>query len=210
MPKSIDFWFSIGSTYTYLTVMRLGRVAEETELAFRWRPFDVRAVMIAMDNIPFSTKPVKARYMWRDLERRASMYGIPWSGIPHYPLKHLTFVNRIALIAAGEGWCDSYVRAVYHRWFGERGDISIEPALSADLRATGQEPDRVLALAASETWKAALEEETARAQLLGVFGSPTFAVGQELFWGDDRLDDAMAWHRGGTLRRAQLGAAGKD
>ena len=80
--------------------MRIDDVARHTGIPFRWRPFDVRALMLAMDNIPFSTKPVKARYMWRDVERRAEMYGVPWSGIPIYPLKHLTFVNRIALVGA--------------------------------------------------------------------------------------------------------------
>jgi 2-hydroxychromene-2-carboxylate isomerase len=102
MPEPIDFWFSIGSTYTYLTVMRIENVAQRSGINFRWRPFDVRAVMLAMNNIPFSTKPIKARYMWRDLERRAMMYGIPWSGMPPYPLKHLAFANRIALIGAKE------------------------------------------------------------------------------------------------------------
>ncbi|TIT86612.1 MAG: 2-hydroxychromene-2-carboxylate isomerase, partial [Mesorhizobium sp.] len=70
----IDFWFSIGSTYTYLSVMRLAEVAAETGIEFRWRPFNVRAIMIEMDNIPFAKKPAKAAYMWRDIERRAAMY----------------------------------------------------------------------------------------------------------------------------------------
>lgn len=202
MAEPVDFWFSIGSTYSYLTVMRIDDVTRRTGIPFRWRPFDVRAVMIAMDNIPFSTKPVKARYMWRDLERRAVMYGIPWSGIPTYPLKHLTFVNRIALIGAREGWCADYARAAYLRWFGKSCDISLEPDLSASLQDVGQDPQRVLALAASDEWKSALQAETEAAIALGIFGAPTFAVGGEIFWGDDRLDDAIAWHRRGTLKPA--------
>jgi 2-hydroxychromene-2-carboxylate isomerase len=199
MSESIDFWFSIGSTYTYLTVMRIEGVARRSDLSFRWRPFDVRAVMLAMDNIPFSTKPIKARYMWRDLERRASLYGVPWSGIPPYPLKHLTFANRIALIGTKEGWCADYVRAAYRRWFGKGCDVSVEPDLSDSLRDIGQDPNGVLALAASDEWNAALKMETDAASALGIFGAPTFAVGEEIFWGDDRLDDAIAWRRHGTL-----------
>lgn len=199
MSEPIDFWFSIGSTYTYLTVMRIEDVARRFGVSFRWRPFDVRAVMLAMDNIPFSTKPIKARYMWRDLERRALMYAIPWSRIPTYPLKHLTFTNRIALIGTKEGWCTDYVCAAYRRWFGEGCDVSIEPDLSRSLRDIGQDPERVLGLAASDEWKMALNAETDAASALGIFGAPTFAVGKEIFWGDDRLDDAIAWRRHGTL-----------
>ena len=199
MSDSIDFWFSIGSTYTYLTVMRIEKVARCSGMIFRWRPFDVRAVMLAMDNIPFSTKPVKARYMWRDVERRALLHGIPWSGIPTYPLKHLTFVNRIALIGTKEGWCVDYVRAAYCCWFGEGSDISVEPNLSRSLRDIGQDPERVLRLAASDEWKSALNTETDAAGALGIFGAPTFVVGDEIFWGDDRLNDAITWQRSGTL-----------
>ena len=72
----MDFWFSIGSTYSYLSVMRLHDVSAQTGIAFRWRPFNVRAIMREMDNIPFANKPVKAAYMWRDVERRSAMYGV--------------------------------------------------------------------------------------------------------------------------------------
>ena len=75
MPN-IDFWFSIGSTYSYLSVMRLAKIEKENRVTFRWRPYNVRSIMIEMDNIPFAKKPVKAAYMWRDIERRAGMYGI--------------------------------------------------------------------------------------------------------------------------------------
>jgi len=61
--SSLDFWFSVGSTYTYLSVMRLDTVERQSGVTFRWRPFDVRAIMLEMDNIPFSTTPIKERYM---------------------------------------------------------------------------------------------------------------------------------------------------
>ncbi len=146
MSRPIDFWFSIGSTYTYLSVMRIGDVARQNGVTFRWRPFDVRVVMVEMDNIPFSTKPIKARYMWRDVERRAAAYGIPWSGIPPYPLKHLSFPNRIAVLGTREGWCAEYVTATYRRWFVDGQDASIEPNISDSLREIDQEPSRVLAM----------------------------------------------------------------
>jgi 2-hydroxychromene-2-carboxylate isomerase len=180
--------------------MRINQIARQTGLTFRWRPFDVRAIMLDMNNIPFSTKPVKAGYMWRDVERRAAIHGIPWSGIPPYPLKDLPFANRIALIGAREGWCADYVRAAYRQWFGEAKDASTEPNVSESLREVGQEPARVIALASSDQIEADLQSETEQARSLGIFGAPTFAVGQEIFWGDDRLDDAVRWHRDGGLK----------
>ena len=77
--KPIDFWYFIGSTYSYLTVMRLAEVADATGAAFRWRPFNVRDIMVEQNNRPFVGKPVKSAYMWRDIERRAALYGLPFA-----------------------------------------------------------------------------------------------------------------------------------
>lgn len=74
--SEIDFWFSIGSTYTYLTVSRLNHVEADKGIRFRWWPFGLRAILQEMDNIPFATKPIKLAYMWRDVERRASLHGL--------------------------------------------------------------------------------------------------------------------------------------
>jgi 2-hydroxychromene-2-carboxylate isomerase len=193
MPSQIDFWFSIGSTYTYLSVMRIDEVAQRAGLSFQWRPFDVRAIMVEMNNIPFHNKPVKMQYMWRDVERRAGFYGLPWSTVPPYPIKHLSLVNRIALSAAEEGWCADYVKAAYENWFINGQDPSVEPSLSDNLRSIGQNPDKVIARATSNEAKAALEAATVTAHALGIFGSPTFVTNGEIFWGDDRLEDAIRW-----------------
>ena len=108
MPN-IDFWFSIGSTYSYLSVMRLAKFGAENRVAFRWRPFNVRSIMIEMDNIPFAKKPVKAAYMWRDIERRAGMYGLsPRFPVP-YPLKELERAGL--LIATRQG---RFIRYAVH------------------------------------------------------------------------------------------------
>jgi 2-hydroxychromene-2-carboxylate isomerase len=194
MTSSIDFWFSIGSTYTYLSVMRLEAVERQSGVRFRWCPFDIRATMIELGYVP-PTKPFKARYMWRDIERRAKMYGLPWSGIPPYPIKHLSVVNRIALVGATEGWCAQYAKAAYQRWFINGHDPTIEPDVSTALKDIGQNPDRVLLLAASDEMKAAIQSQLDEARALELFGSPTFVSGMEIFWGDDRLEDAIRWHR---------------
>jgi 2-hydroxychromene-2-carboxylate isomerase len=175
-------------------------VARREGVVFRWRPFDLRTIMRELHNMPFPGGSPKTAYMWRDVERRAARYGIAWSAIPPYTIDDLAFANRIALVAAREGWCADYVRAAYRRWFLEGGDPSIEANAAVNLREVRQDPDRVLALAASDEIRTALAGETDQARALGIFGSPVFVTGGELFWGDDRLEDAIAWHRYGALK----------
>ena len=192
----IDFWYSIGSTYTYLSVMRLADVARSTGAAFRWRPFNVRHIMVEQNNIPFRDKPVKTAYMWRDVERRAHRYGLSPKVPAPYPLAGLVLANQIAVLGACEGWVESYTRAAYRRWFEGGEAAGEEPNISASLREAGQDPDRALKLARSGPIVETLSEATDEAMALGVFGSSTFVVAGEVFWGDDRLDDAVRWaHR---------------
>jgi len=203
---AIDFWFFIGSTYTYLTVMRLAEVERAQGVRFTWRPFNVRKIMVAMNNRPFVGKPAKEAYMWRDLERRAGRYGIPIRVPAPYPLQEPERANRVAVLGAEEGWCRDFVRASYRRWFQEGLEPGSEPNLSASLREIGQDPARVLNLADAEAAVRALDAATEAARARGIFGVPTFAVGDEIFWGDDRLEDAILWHRGA---RDAAGAGGR-
>jgi 2-hydroxychromene-2-carboxylate isomerase len=199
-PPPIDFWFSIGSLYSYLSVMRIDRVEELSDVAFRWRPFSVRAIMIEMDNIP-ARKPAKLAYIWRDLERRAAKNLCDFPRRPPYPLKNFDLANRIAVVGAQEGWCPDYTRAAYAWWFGKGEEAGSEPNVSASLREIGQDPARVLALAQSDEIGRAYDAATAEAKSLGIFGAPTFVTRGEIFWGDDRLEDALRWHHAGTLVR---------
>ena len=190
---TIDFWYSIGSTYSYLSVMRLPEVANAAGVAFRWQPFDVRRIMLEQNNIPFRNKPVKAAYMWRDIERRAGSYGLhPVLPAP-YPLPELVFANRVAMVGAEEGWVEDYTRATYRRWFERGQPAGEEPNLSASLAEIGQDPERITARARQDEIARALDAATERAVSLGIFGAPTFVVGEEVFWGDDRIDDAVKW-----------------
>ena len=196
--EPIDFWFSIGSMFTFLTVMRIDRVEDMTGIRFVWRPFSVKDIMIEMDNRPMS-KPTKLAYMWRDLHRRAELYGFAFEGEAPYPLKNFDLANRVAIVGAREGWCADYVRATYRRWFVEHQECGMEPNLSDSLREIGEDPRRVIALAESDEVAGAYRAETDTARKLGIFGAPTFVARGEVFWGDDRLEDAVAWHQRGTL-----------
>jgi 2-hydroxychromene-2-carboxylate isomerase len=197
---AIDFWFSVGSIYTYLAVSRMEKVAAAEGVRFNWKPFSVRAIMREQNNIPFAGKPVKTAYMWRDVERRAGLHGLPVKVPAPYPLKEFDLANRLAVLGLAEGWGKPYIVASYRRWLAEGQEPAIEPNLSASLGEVGQDPARCVERAGGDDVVELYEAATDEAKALGIFGSPTFAVGGELFWGDDRLDDAIQWRRHGTLK----------
>ncbi len=198
--EAIDFWFTMGSTYSYLSVMRLADVERSTGVAFRWRPFHLLLILQEMKHIPFADKPTKSRYMWRDIERRAAMHGLPVKLPAPYPAKQSVTANLVAIVGMREGWGADFVRAAYRRWFQAGEETGSEPNLSSSLRDIGQDPVRVLTLANSAAANETMLAETDAARALGIFGSPTFSVGEELFWGDDRLEDAVGWYRSDVLR----------
>lgn len=200
MP-AIDFWFTMGSTYSYLSVSRLAEVERASGARFNWRPFHLLVILQEMKHVPFADKPTKSAYMWRDIERRAAMYGLPVKVPAPYPAKQSGFANLVATVGMREGWGEAFVREAYRRWFTLGQETGSEPNLSESLRAVGQDAARVIALASGEEAKAALGAETNAARALGIFGSPTFAVGGELFWGDDRIEDAVSWARLGHVQR---------
>ena len=198
----IDFWFTMGSTYSFLSVMRLATLEQSTGISFRWRPFHLLIILQEMKHVPFADKPAKSAYMWRDIERRAAMYGLSVTLPAPYPAKQSVMANLVAIVGMREGWGSDYVRAAYRRWFQLGQETGSEPNVSESLGDVGQDPARVLALANSEDTKAALNAETNAARELGIFGSPTFTVDGELFWGDDRMEDAISWCRFGRIDRA--------
>jgi 2-hydroxychromene-2-carboxylate isomerase len=197
----IDFWFTMGSTYSFLSVTRLADVERSTGISFHWRPFHLLVILQEMKHVPFADKPVKSAYMWRDIERRAAMYGVTVKLPAPYPVKQSVVANLVATVGMREGWGADYVRAAYRRWLELGQETGSEPNVSESLRDIGQDPARVIALASSETIKQALAAETDAARAMGIFGSPSFTVGRELFWGDDRLEDAISWLQAGRVQR---------
>ena len=192
--KEIEFWFSIGSTYTYLSVTRVAEVSQKTGASFSWKPFSVRKIMREMDNIPFPpNKKTKVEYMWRDIERRAQGYGFTANVPAPYPLKELDLANRVAVVAMQEGWCEDYVRETYRLWFIDGHEAGSDVNLTQTLSEIGQDKLRVLELAGSSEVEAVYLDQTEKAKQVGIFGSPSFIVDGELFWGDDRLEDAIVW-----------------
>ena len=127
----IDFYFSIGSTYTYLAVTRILDVEKKHHVQFNWKPFSVRAIMKEMNNIPFPKEKLnKVNYMWRDIERRAEGYGFFAKTPVPYPLSEFDLANQIAILGLDKGWGIDYVRLTYKRWFQEGKEPATEPNIS--------------------------------------------------------------------------------
>ncbi|MEE8434235.1 MAG: 2-hydroxychromene-2-carboxylate isomerase, partial [bacterium] len=141
---------------------------------------------------PFTQMPAKGAYMWRDLERQAILRGLPYNKPAVYPPNSLQS-GRVGILAAKEGWCADFTRHVFHGHFVEGRMIGEENTLREALAALGKEPDEVIAAAQSPENKEALHSQTDQAKKLGIFGAPSFVVDNELFWGDDRLENALAW-----------------
>lgn len=200
--SDIDFWYSIGSTYSYLTVSRISTLAQKQGVTIRWRPFNVRDIMVEQNNVPFKGKPIKTAYMWRDIERRAQLYGLNPKLPAPYPSPQLPYANQVAILGMEEGWGEDYTKTAYRNWFEQGHTVGEDPNLADSLHEIGQDPERVKAEAATSRIVDLLAEQTAQAKALGVFGSPSFVVADEVFWGDDRLEDAIAW-----LKHGRLGAS---
>ena len=191
----IDFWFSIGSTYTYLSVNRLADVSKKENIKFNWHPFSVRKIMMDMDNIPFTppSKKIKSDYMWRDIERRAKFYGF-FANVPApYPLKEFDLANQLAILGMNEGWGVKYVTLTYKKWFQQGKEPAIEPNLSEILNELNLNKEEVIKNSNSANIKNQYLQNTENAYKAGVFGSPTFIYKGEVFWGDDRLEDCIKW-----------------
>ncbi|NRB35621.1 MAG: 2-hydroxychromene-2-carboxylate isomerase [Rhodobacteraceae bacterium] len=191
--RHIDVWLSIGSTYSYLTVSRMPALAAARGVTLAWHFFDVRAIMIEMKNIPFRDKPSKSAYMWRDMARRAARFGLHPRLPAPYPLSDLPRVNRVALVAQDEGWGETFLTAAYTVWFEEGREIAEPEALQTLLSAIGKDAHTVLVRADSDVMIAALDHNTDTARTKGIFGAPSLLVGDELFWGDDRVEEALDW-----------------
>lgn len=198
-----EFWVSVGSTYSYLTVLRLPAIEAATGIEFDWRPFSVREIMVEMDNVPFVKKPVKAAYMWRDIGRRAAMYGLAPKLPASYPLQEFDRANRVAILARAQGWCRDYMVETYRRWFECAEPAGGDPNLRGTLSTLGKDPDEIVAESGTEAVGAAYRAATEEARRLGIFGVPSFRVDGELFWGDDRLEDALSWLRTGRVSPRQ-------
>ncbi|MBI5114771.1 MAG: 2-hydroxychromene-2-carboxylate isomerase [Rhodovulum sp.] len=200
----LDVWFEFASTYSYPAMVRIGPLAATAGVALRFRPFLLGPIFKAQgwDTSPFNLYPAKGRYMWRDLARVCADLGLPLTRPPVFPA-HTMLAARVALVGLGAaadqgkraaGWGEAFCVAVYRAAFGEGRDVADAAVLADILASLGVDPGPVLTAAGSAAIKAKLRQETEEAARRDIFGSPSFVTaGGELFWGNDRLEQALAW-----------------
>jgi 2-hydroxychromene-2-carboxylate isomerase len=191
----IDFWYEFASTYSYPAAMRMERQLKSGDVTMRWRPFLLGPIFgsYGWNDSPFNIYPIKGRYMWRDLERICAKESLPLKLPPiRFPQNSLK-ATRVALALDKSGRIADFTRRVYTANFAEQKDISDDETLAGILRGLDLDPVTVLAAANAPENKAKLKAQTDEAIARGIFGAPSFTIGDELFWGGDRLDDAIAW-----------------
>lgn len=192
MP-TMEVWIEYASTYSYLTVSRIGRLAAQAGIKLDWQPFFLAPVRDQQGlGFPFPDASAKTAYMWRDLERRAHSLGIAYQRPSAYPVNSLP-TARVAFSGRQDGWCQRFTEEVFRLHWTEGCLIGSDDNLHRAIAALGLDAAGVLQRANAPQNKDAFKAQTARAIERGIFGAPSFVVGRELFWGDDRLDDAIAW-----------------
>jgi 2-hydroxychromene-2-carboxylate isomerase len=193
---TLDFFYEFASTYSYVTAMRITPLATAAGVTVRWRPFLLGPIFKAQgwETSPFNLYPAKGRYMVRDCERLCADLGFAFRLPDPFPQPSL-LAARVALVALSEGWGEDFSRAVYRAEFAEARNIADPAVIGGIVRDLGHDERAALARAQSDAIKARLRAETEEAQRLGIFGAPSFIVGGELFWGNDRLEQALDYAR---------------
>ena len=194
MPK-LDFWYEFASTYSYLSAMRIEDMAREAGVEVRWRPFLLGPFFKRQGwtTSPFVEQREKGRYMVRDMERICEARGLTFQMPDPFPQNGL-YAARLALIGADEGWAGRFARLVFTEQFSNNMQLNDRTALGTCLTAIGLDGDALLARTEEPEIKQRLRTQSDDALALGLFGAPTFLTGDgEMFWGDDRLEQAIAW-----------------
>jgi 2-hydroxychromene-2-carboxylate isomerase len=191
---NIEFWFEFGSNYSYLSVMRIEPLAAEADIRIEWRPFLLGPIFksLGWDTSPFVLQKAKGAYMWRDMARQCAKYGLPWTKPAVFPRRALLPL-RIALLGAKQPWIGAYCRQIMLMNFRDDRDIDAPEPVAEALARLGLPAREIIAQAQSQENKMRLREQTELAAQRGIFGAPTFFVGDEMFWGNDRLEDALEW-----------------
>jgi 2-hydroxychromene-2-carboxylate isomerase len=192
MVAPLEFWFEFASTYSYVAAGRIEKLAHAANVEVSWRPFLLGPIFQRQgwNDSPFNLYPAKGAYMWRDMDRLCSRYGLPFKRPSEFPRNGVR-AARVALVGADASWGPAFVRGVYRANFGDDRDISDTDTIVTLLDDLGLAGRDVLAEAESPAWKPRLRAQTERAEQLGIFGAPSLVVGSELFWGSDRLEQAL-------------------
>ena len=189
MSRSVDFLFDYGSPAAYLAWTQLGKLAADTGATVVMKPILLGGVFQATGNRAPITVPAKGSYLFKDLNRYARAYGVPLAMNPHFPINTITLMRiDVALSLAGDTRLDAYRTAVFNGVWAEQKNMGDPATVAAVLAPAGFAADELLEMASDPQVKETLKTWTQEAVERGVFGAPTFFVGGEMFWGQDRLD----------------------
>lgn len=194
MSAELEFWFDFGSNYSYLSTMRIEAEAAAHGIAIRWRPFLLGPIFrsFGWESSPFVLQKEKGDYTWKDMARQCRKYGLPWRQPTSFP-RPAVLPLRIALVGASQPWMGEFCRRTMSMNFAEDRGIDSPQAMHELLSSLGLPAHRVIEEALSDNNKLRLRRQTELAAEKGIFGAPTFFAGEEMFWGNDRLDEAIAF-----------------
>jgi 2-hydroxychromene-2-carboxylate isomerase len=189
MAKSFEFWFDLGSPAAYLAWKRLPKLLARTGASVVHKPMLLGGVFKATGNASPVTIPAKGKWLLADLARTARKDGVPLGYPPGFPINTLALMRTaIGLQMRKPERFAPFVDAMYDAIFGSPRDLRDEKVVAEALAAAGFAPAEIMALAADAEVKQALIRNTEEAVARGVFGAPTFFVGEAMFWGQDRMD----------------------
>lgn len=191
--KRVDFYFDLSSPYSYLAATQMRGLGERTGAAVVWKPMVLGAVFKAVGNEMPARLPAKGRWMWRDLTHWAAHYGVPWRMSSHFPVNA---IKAMRLVLVDEARAAEVALAAFSAMWVDDRNISEEPELRRIAERAGLDPQAALQAIEDPKIKERLRANTDEAVARGAFGAPTFVVGDELFWGNDRLHFVEAALRG--------------
>ncbi|ARU90136.1 2-hydroxychromene-2-carboxylate isomerase [Pseudomonas sp. M30-35] len=187
MSKQVEFFFDFGSPASYLAWTQLPQIAAQAGAQINWRPMLLGGVFKATGNSSPIQVPAKGRYMLQDLGRFAKRYDVPLTFNPNFPINTLTLMRGAAGYLEDERF-ELYVKTVFEAMWVQRKDLADPQQIAQALTAAGFDPEEFVRLVADEAVKERLKANTEEAVKRGVFGAPSFFVGDELYFGQDRLD----------------------
>ena len=199
MHKTVDFHFDLGSPASYLAWTQLPALCAREGATLRYCPMLLGGVFQATGNASPAMIPAKGRYLFTDLARFAARYGVPYGLPPGFPVNTLTLMRGLVgtQLRAPERF-EALLAVLFNGLFAQRRSLSDSAVLDQTLVEGGFDPQLFHALAVDDEVKAALRQATEVAVARGVFGAPTCFVGDEMFFGQDRLDFVEAALRQGV------------
>ena len=190
--SAIEFWFEFGSNYSYLSVMRIQELAAKNKLHIIWKPFLLGPIFksLGWESSPFVAQKQRGDYAWKDMARQCQKYQIPWQKPSQFP-RSAIIPMRVAIYARDKHWMNDFCQKIMLLNFSKDRDIDSVETVTETLNQLGLASEEIIKASHSEPHKPLLRQFTQEAQQRGIFGAPTFFVNHEMFWGNDRLDDAI-------------------